>query len=89
MSKPLTEETALKLINALKSLQTTLSSAITTVDENYGAIFNVNEAAKYCGVARQTISDWVRKDKITKVERGCRVGFLQSDLDKVRRFKRK
>jgi excisionase family DNA binding protein len=87
MSK-LTEETAKRLIIAIGDLQTILSSVITTVDEQYGPVMSVNEAAAYCGVARQTISDWVRKGKIRKVERGFRVGFLQSDLDRCRPVRR-
>lgn len=88
MAQQLTEETAAKLIDAIKGLQSVLSETITRVDEQYGKIYSVCEAARYCGVARQTISDWVRKDKIRKVERGFRVGFLQSDLDRCKPVRR-
>ena len=44
-------------------------------------VLSVNEAAEYCGVARQTISRWNREKRIHKVQRGCKVGYLESELD--------
>ena len=47
-------------------------------------LLSVAEAAEYCGVTRQTIADYRRKKKLTKVVRGARTGYLQSELDKVK-----
>lgn len=47
-------------------------------------VLSVNEAAEYCGVSRQTIGRWRREKRIRKVQRGCKVGYLESELDKAK-----
>lgn len=47
-------------------------------------LMTVSQAAEYCGVTRQTISEYRRQKVLTKVVRGPRTGYLQSDLDKVK-----
>ena len=51
-------------------------------------ILTTNEAAEYCGVTRQTISDWVRKKRIHKVMAGCKFGFTMEELNTVREIKK-
>lgn len=47
-------------------------------------LLSVQEAANYCGRSRQTIAAWRRENKIKKVVRGGRTGYLKSELDKVK-----
>ena len=47
-------------------------------------LFNANEAAAYCGVARQTIYAWTREHRIRRVVRRGRRGYLKSELDTIK-----
>lgn len=67
-----------------KELSRMRESLLEKVPKEKEPLFSVNEAAEYCGVARQTISLWVRQKKIKKVRRGGKTGFLRSELDKER-----
>lgn len=48
-------------------------------------VVSVTEAATIAGCTRQTVSDWIRKGKLTKVAKGGRVGILKADLLRVSR----
>lgn len=48
--------------------------------ENTEPLLTQAEAAKYCGVSRQTIANWERRELIHKERRGAREGFLRSEL---------
>lgn len=48
-------------------------------------LLSVAEAAEFVGVKRQTISAYRRQGKITKVLRGGKSGYLESDLTKVKK----
>lgn len=50
-------------------------------------LMTVSQAAEYCGVTRQTIAEYRRQKLLTKVVRGARTGYLQSELDKVKQLK--
>lgn len=47
-------------------------------------VLNSIQAAKFCGVSRQTIYAWRREKRIKKVERGGKRGYLESELLKVK-----
>ena len=51
--------------------------------EKADRVFNIKEAAEYCGVSRWTILNRIKAKKLHKVERGGKVGILKSELDKA------
>lgn len=48
--------------------------------ENSEPLMNQAEAARFCGVSRQTIANWERRELIHKERRGAKTGFLRSEL---------
>lgn len=75
-----------ELIDVLRELAYELkryndSSARAAADE----VLNVEEAAAFTGKTRQTIRNWASLGKIHQVERGCKRGFLRSELTRIKR----
>lgn len=48
--------------------------------ENREPLMTQAEAARFCGVTRQTIANWERRELIHRERRGSRTGFLRSEL---------
>lgn len=48
--------------------------------ENSEPLMSGAEAARFCGVTRQTIANWERRELIHRERRGSRTGFLRSEL---------
>lgn len=48
--------------------------------ENSEPLMTQAEAARFCGVTRQTIANWERRELIHRERRGSRTGFLRSEL---------
>lgn len=46
-------------------------------------LFNIKEAAAYCGVSRWTIGNYIKEGKLIRVRRGGRSGLLKSELDRI------
>lgn len=52
--------------------------------ETFDPLLSVQEAARYLGVTRQTVSAKIRQKVLTKVSRGGSFGILKSKLDEVK-----
>lgn len=48
--------------------------------ENSEPLMSGAEAARFCGVTRQTIANWERRELIHRERRGSKTGFLRSEL---------
>ena len=48
--------------------------------ENREPLMTQAEAARFCGVTRQTIANWERRELIHRERRGSKTGFLRSEL---------
>ena len=48
--------------------------------ENSEPLMSGAEAARFCGVTRQTIANWERRALIHRERRGSKTGFLRSEL---------
>lgn len=48
--------------------------------ENSEPLMTQAEAARFCGVTRQTIANWERRELIHRERRGAKTGFLRSEL---------
>jgi len=75
-----------ELIEAIRDLAYELkryndSSEQTVSDE----VLNTEEAALFLGKTRQTIRRWAKDGRIQTVERGCKRGFLKSELTRIKR----
>lgn len=66
----------LELINETKS---ELERRISLL-ENSEPLMTQAEAARFCGVTRQTIANWERRELIHRERRGAKTGFLRSEL---------
>ena len=49
-------------------------------------LYTCSEAAYLIGVSRQSISRYIREGRIKKAVRGGRVGILESEINKIRRY---
>ena len=47
-------------------------------------VLSIQQAAKFIGKSRQTISRKIKQNKLHKVERGGVTGILKSELDAIR-----
>lgn len=72
------------LIAALTAELKRMNDRAERSDQQPEFVFSVGQAAAYLGVTRQTISRKVRENKLEKIERGGVIGFLKSDLDKIK-----
>lgn len=84
----LTEETALRLIESIDVFCEMMSSGRSIAEPESDRMLSRTEAADYCNVSVYTINNYRRSGMITKVVRGCRTGYMQSELDKVKKEKR-
>lgn len=48
--------------------------------ENSEPLMTQAAAARFCGVTRQTIANWERRELIHRERRGSKTGFLRSEL---------
>lgn len=55
-----------------------------TALESKDRVLSAGEAARYCGVSRQTINAWIRRKRLTRVELSGKVGVLLSELKQVK-----
>lgn len=67
----------------IDSLEAKLAK-LTGTEKKDDVLLSVEQAAEYCGRTRQTLAKWALQKKIHKVRRGCRTGYLTSELDKVK-----
>ena len=76
-----------KTLDEMKEEIASLRKRLEGVPAMDDEILNSIEAAKFCGVVRQTIYAWTREGRIKKAERKGKRGYLKSELDRVNRFK--
>ena len=87
-TEQLTKE-MLGLKSTIQSLHTEIQNLTNRMnDMSRDMILNVSEAARYCGVARQTISNLLRRNILHKVSMGAHTGILMSDLNRVINLKK-
>lgn len=60
-----------------------LKSFLEVVEESNDRILNGMEAAEFCGVNRRTITRWQNAGRIHLCQKGCKKGFLLSELVRV------
>lgn len=54
--------------------------------ESKDRVMSIEAAAEYCDVARQTIGNWIRQGKLTKVTKNGKIGILLSELKTVKQI---
>ena len=87
----ISEETAQRLIESMERLNRIICESMgvrQAEDLETDRLLSRAEAAEYCKVSVYTINNYRRDGKITKVIRGCRTGYMRSDLDRVKKERR-
>lgn len=76
------------LFTTLEEMKREIAMLRKEIPEHEDKLFSRAEAADYCKVSVWTLNNYRKAGMVTKVLRGCRSGYLKSDLDKVRKAER-
>lgn len=54
------------------------------VEQRGERLYSNKDAARILGVCQNTIVNWLKNGRITRVSKGCRSGIPQSEIDKLK-----
>lgn len=75
------------IFRTMEEMRDEIASLRTRLDDKMNRLYSREEAAKFCGVSVWTINNYRKQGIIHKVVQGCRTGYLEKDLLKVRKIK--
>ena len=78
-----------RCLEEMKAEIVALRKRLENVQPKLEKVYTREEAARFCGVSVWTINNYRKRGLIHKVVQGCHTGYLERELTKVKKKKKK